>query len=503
MKQTVLMGMVTVALVGSARLVSAQDLATYMPPSCKLDKRHFQVRNAELYVKVATEAQTDDKGEEERAASISSAKRVLTDALDGGEEMNPAVWYFLGRTHALSATILHSEYHKAVPRVRDSIGGLLESELITADSAFTKAKALFPKCADDIDDQRRFLWVPLYNEGATALKDRDLATAREAFRQANLISDDEPFIPYYLGTILVSEGNVAGALLSFKKMIAMGQKEGDYKESYLTSLFNAGRLHHMLKQWDSATVWYAKYREMVPDDPEAITSILRVLQAAGRDEDALTFTDTMLEHADVLTDVNMFSAGLALFQADQFEGAIPVFLAGLKKNRDYRDGVYNLTQSYFALADPAGQEAGEDVSKDEEKARNEAAKRMLKASQHLVKIDPSNENSLRLLAAAFQLTGDTTSTLNLLERMEGLTFNVQVKLFQPTDGGYKVQGTVSNLKEEDTTVPDVIFEFVNTKGKVVTSETVSGTTLAPKGSAPFELNPLGDGIAAWRYKVGG
>ncbi len=505
MKQVVLASVATVVLVGSARPVSAQSFAIYMPPICELDTRHFLVRNAELYVKVATEAQS----EEERTRSVSDAKRVLMDALDGGEEMNPAVWYFLGRTHALSATTLHSEYHKPVPpdrdsvSFRDSIDGLFESELITTDSAFTKAKALFPECADDIDNQRRFLWVPLYNEGAEALGNDDPATAREAFRKADLISDDEPFVPYYLASVLLSEGNVAGALRSFKKTIAMGQKEGDYEESYVTSLFNAGRLHHMLEQWDSAAVWYAKYRQVVPEDAEAITSMLRVLQAAGRDEDALTFTDTILAHADVLTDIDMFSAGVALFQADQFEESVPVFLAGLAKNRHYRDGVYNLAQSYFALANPAGQEAGEDVSPDEEKARDEAAKRMLEVSQHLVEIDPSNENSLRLLAAAFQLTGDTTSTLNLLERMEELTFDVKVELFQLTDGGYRVQGTVSNLKEEDTTVPDVVFEFVDTDGKVVTAETVSGTTLAPKGSARFELNPLGDGIAAWRYKVGG
>ena len=176
---------------------------------------------------------------------------------------------------------------------------------------------------------------------------------------------------------------------------------------------------------------------------------------------------------------------------------------GLAKNGHYRDGVYNLAQSYFALANPADREEGEDVSPDEEKARDEAAKLMLEVSQRLVEIDPSSENTLRLLAAAYQLTGDTTSTRNLLERMEELTFNVAVELFQATDAGYQVQGTISNLKEEDTIVPDVVFEFVDAEGEVVTVETVSGTTLAPKGSAPFELNPLGDGIAAWRYKVEG
>ncbi len=494
----------TVVLMGSVRPGSAQGFTIYMPPICELDTQHFLVRNAELYVKVATET----RSEEQQLRSIIDAKRVLMDALDGGEETNPAVWYFLGRTHALSATILHGEYHEPVPpdrdsvSFRDSLSGLWESELIATDSAFTKAKALFPECGDDIDNQRRFLWVPLYNEGADALGIDDLATAREAFRKADLISDDEPFVPYYLASVLVSEGDVAGALRLFKKTIAMGQREGDYEESYVTSLFNAGRLHHMLEQWDSAAVWYAEYRQVVPEDSEAITGMLQVLEAAGRDEEALTFTDTILAYADVLTDMDVFSAGVVLFQADRFEVAARAFLAGLAKNPYYRDGVYNLAQSYFALANPAGREEDEDVSPDEKKARDEAARRMLEVSQSLVEIDPSNENSLRWLAAAYQLTGDTTATRNLLERMEELTFDVKVELFQSTDGGYQIQGTISNLKEEDTTVPDVVFEFVDAEGNVVTAETVSGTTLASKGSVRFELNPLGDGIAAWRYKVG-
>jgi tetratricopeptide (TPR) repeat protein len=343
----------------------------------------------------------------------------------------------------------------------------------------------------------------LYNEGAEALGNDDMAIAGEAFGRADLISDNEPLVPYYLASVLVFEEDIAGALPLFKKMMAMGQKEGDYEESYVNALFNAGRLHQMLEEWDSAAVWYAKYRQVVPEDPEAITSMLRVLEAAGRDEDALTFTDTILAHADVLTDLDIFAAGVALFQADRFEASARAFLVGSAKNRHYRDGVYNLAQSYFALANPAGREEGEDVLPDEKKARDEAAKQMLEVSQRLVEIDPANENSLRLLAAAYQLTGDTTSTLSLLERIEELTFDVKVELFQRTDGGYQVQGTISNLKEEGTTVPDVVFEFVDTGGEVIATETVSGTTLAAKGSARFEFSPLGEGIAAWRYKVGG
>ena len=471
MKRVVLSSVVAVALLGVAGPVSAQGFVIYMPPNCELDTQHFLVRNAELYLKAATESRSD----EQRDRSIADAKRVLVDALEAGEETNPGVWYFLGRTYAL------------------------EGDLPGADSAFTKSEALYPDCAEDMDNQRRSVWVPLYNAGVEALDVDDLAAAREAFAEADLISNKEPFVPYYLASVLLAQDDVAGALVLFKKTVGMGQTEGDYEESYITSLFNAGRLHHMLQQWDSAAVWYAQYREVMPNDREALASILQVLEAGGRDEEALAFTDTILEYAEAMTDLDIFSVGVSLFQASRHEDAIRAFEVGLQKNRYYRDGIYNLAQSYFAIANP--RDSAETPSEDEQKVRAEAASEMLDVTTHLLDIDPANENSLRLHAAAYQLNGDTAATLDILERIDALTFDVNIELFQPSDSGYQVQATLSNLKEEETSVPDIVFEFVSIDGRVVTSETVSGRTLSSKATDRFEVNAVGEAIAAWRYKT--
>jgi tetratricopeptide (TPR) repeat protein len=401
------------------------------------------------------------------------------DALDGGEESNPAVWYFLGRVYAL------------------------EADLPGVDSAFAKAEALHPECVEDIDNQRRFIWVPFYNDGANALQAGDMAAAREALAQANQVANKEPFVPFYLASVLVQQGDVAGSLPLFKKVVAMGQTEGDYEESYVTSLFNAGRLHHMLRQWDSAAVWYEEYRKVVPDDAEAITGLAQVLEGAGRDDDALAYTDTILAYAELVSDVNLFSAGVSLFQADQFERAIAAFSAGLEKNRHYRDGVYNLAQSYFAIANPGDQEDGPEPTAEEQDRRRDAAENMLEASQRLLELDPANESSLRLLAAAYQMTGDTAATLDWLERIEALRFDVRVESFQRTEGGAQVRGTIRNLKEEETTVPEITFEFLDMNGRVVARETFSGATLASTGSTSFQFNPVGAGLASWRYKIEG
>ncbi len=471
MKRVVWTGVVTMALLGAAGPVSAQGFAIYLPPNCELDTQHFLVRNAELYVKAATEAQSDER----RDRSIADAKRVLMDALEAGEETNPGVWYFLGRAYAL------------------------ESDLLGADSAFTKAEALHPDCAEDMDNQRRWIWVPLYNEGAEALGINDFDAAREALTKADQISNKEPFVPYYLASVLLSLDDIPGALELFKNTVGMGQTEGDYEETYLTSLFNAGRLHHMLEQWDSAAVWYTKYRQVNPHDREAITGFLQVLEGGGYDEEALAFTDTILEYAEAMTDLDMFAAGVSLFQANRYETAVRAFRAGLEKNRHYRDGVYNLAQSYFAIANPG--DSTEAATEEERAVRDEAAREMLAVTNRLQEIDPASEDVLRLLAAAYQLNGDTTATLEALERIEALRFEVRIEVFQPSEGGYQVGGTIANVRDEETTVPDLVFEFLDIDGRVVTTETVSGRTLISKAADRFQLSPVGEGIAAWRYKA--
>jgi hypothetical protein len=107
------------------------------------------------------------------------------------------------------------------------------------------------------------------------------------------------------------------------------------------------------------------------------------------------------------------------------------------------------------------------------------------------------------LAAAYQLNGDTAATLDMLERIEELRFDVRVELFQRTESGAQVRGTIRNLKEEETTVPELTFEFLDLNGSVVARETFSGATLTSTGSASFQFNPAGEGVASWRYKVEG
>ena len=479
MKRLALAGLSTALFLGIAPSASAQDFNIYLPPDCDIDQTHFLVRNASLYVKAATEARSDDQ----RAQSIEAAKRVLNDALDGGEEANAGVWYFLARTYTL------------------------DRDLQGADSAFTRAEDLFPECADDIDTHRRFAWVPLFNEGIEALEADNLPVAQRALTEANYIAHTEPNIPYLLGSVLASAGDSETAIELFKRTVAMDMKDGEYEESYITSFFNVARLYQATEQYDSAAVWYVRYRKLEPDDFESLTGLAQSLDRSGQIELALPYYDSVLERSSELPSLEVFGIGVSMFRAKRFADASRAFSLGLEQNPFFRDGWFNLTQSYFAIANPEderteeAQENRPELSPEEQAVRREASSGMLKAAKELVGLDPLNESANRLLAAAFQLNEETDSTLAMMQRIDSLDVDVSVERFQSTATGYRLEGTISNLKEETVAVPKLVFEFVDAEGNVIVTEVQTASELRSGRRSRFRMSPRGEGIEGWRYRA--
>lgn len=467
------------ATLGAAVLVvapaemQARQMNFYIPPNCELDTQHYLVRNAELYVKAATE--TSDP--EERAGRVADAIRVLQDALDQGEMENAAVWYFLARAYALG------EDHPGT------------------DSSFSKAEALEPSCADDVDTHRRFIWPVLFDEGIAAYEIDDLVTAEAKLSQANVYRHNEPNIPFYLGMSRVRSGQNAAAIDPFKVTVQKSEPDGPHSEIHQIAFFNVARLYHMTQQWDSAAVWYNSYRTLMPDDVEAITGLAIALESGGRLEQAMAAYDTVVARAELVRDVDLFRAGVVFFQARRFDAAVGAFQAGLQKNPHYRDGIYNLTQTYLALANPDDPEDYE-PSPEELAERTDAATAMLENAKQLNEIDPANENAKRLMAAAYQLIGEIDSTQALMDEIESMPFEVNVTAFQAIPGGFAIQGTVQNKQAESVEIPAIVVEFLDVSGAVVATEVFEPGTLSASGSTRFDFRPTLEGIAAWRYRIG-
>ncbi|MEO8479593.1 MAG: hypothetical protein ABI542_08165, partial [Gemmatimonadota bacterium] len=97
--------------------------ATYVQATCDIKNGHFLVSSAATYLKSAGDAKDAVKRTDMLEKGVEVAARAITESDQGG---NGAAWYFLGRN------------------------ALQLGDITMADSAFTKAAALIPECAEDM-----------------------------------------------------------------------------------------------------------------------------------------------------------------------------------------------------------------------------------------------------------------------------------------------------------------------------------------------------------------
>ncbi len=415
MKRFAVLAGVTVALTLGTSEAGAQ-MAQWVPPACKLNTKHFLVNSAQLYLKNATQAKNPDQ----RQTNLKDAGRVLHEAITtGGQADNPAVWYMYGRYY------------------------LLTDSLVAADSSFRKAEKAQPDCADDIALQRRSAWVPHVQAAAEALNKNDYATAKASFRQANAIYQGDPIGFYYLANVFINENQIDSALTYFRKTVEYSDKsDTSQTETYETSIFNMGRLFHQQQQWDSAAAWYQRYRQEKPGDTQALTGLAVVYASAGDTARANKLYDEILMNADNVPALDLFSAGIQLFRDGRYPRAAQAFQAVLKKNPYYRDALYNLSSTYLSM----GSSRDTTLSQAQKDAMaKQVGQQMLPITQRMVQIDGQNRNTLRMLAVAYQYLGDQDATLKALEAAESLPFEVSVQVFQPTQTGHEITGTVNGL----------------------------------------------------------
>src|SRR3989441_11369966 len=100
----------TVAVIGALLVAGVATPAAgqqWQVAKCDLSTKHYLVNSGVLYLRSATETKFADK----RTKDLKDADKVLHEALTtGGQEKNPAAWYYLARYYALQND-LRSEEH--------------------------------------------------------------------------------------------------------------------------------------------------------------------------------------------------------------------------------------------------------------------------------------------------------------------------------------------------------------------------------------------------------
>ena len=462
MKRLTVFSAVAVGLVAVVGQLAAQD--EYQKPSCSLNEGHHNVKSAVTYIKAATE----EESPENRERLLADALRNLDEAASGDQNENPAVWYFLGRAYLL---------------MNDGAG---------ADSALRRAEKLQPECAEDIAYHREVLWVNNVNIAVDSINAGALEGAKGPLRAASSVYREKNAAHFYLGMIFADEGETDSAIAYFKGVTEMGDSVPEGAENYLTAIDNIATLYQQLEEWDSAAVWYQREREANPMNTDAMFGLADAYSNMGENDKAIAIYDSILGGTADMKALDLFNAGVKLFNSDQYILAARAFEAGLEQNPYHRDALLNCANTYLAIANDQDRPAAE---------RNEAGQKMEAVARRLVDVDPMNRGSLRLLAASYQMQTRDDSTVAILGRVDALNYEVVVDISRPMNNGYAVMGRVVNLVDTETVYPTITFEFLDPQGTVVTSEAQAGSSLAGKASDRFQFTQEGE-IVAWRYKIG-
>jgi tetratricopeptide (TPR) repeat protein len=529
-------------LLGPFVLVSALAAqGHWVQPKCDIKSGHFLVNSGLLYLKNAAETRFDDV----RERDLRDANKSLVQALTtGGQDKNPAAWYYLARYYVVrnDATGADSAFRRAeamLPTCKDDI--------------------LFWR--------RNALWVPAFNAGVAALNEQRYDSAVAAFRRATVIYDAEPqafstlaaaffnmpaeaFLPdsafrRMYPNLPDSTARTAydsltrlrydSAAKYFARAVA-GATDPKFVREKWDAMFNTGNALYAARHFDAAAAAYAAYLKEVPNDAQALARLADVLASTGHKDSAMAVYAQIIAHADSMDPLNVLNAGVSIYNAappspdtsrvsadcrreggrnrtgltaiqrrsitvkcdsvarqaskdrdaaaaGNYRLAAQAFEAGLARNPQSRDGLYNLANAYFALRQ---------------------ADKMLLVTQRLVAVDPMNRNSLRLVAQAWQINSHTDSALRYVTLADSLLpVDVSVGLFAPEEQNVSLGGVVSNYHDVPSAPLSLTFEFLDGSGKVVATQALDVPAIPGSGNHAFQLQAIGAGIIAWRYRKTG
>jgi tetratricopeptide (TPR) repeat protein len=435
----------------------------YTPPDCGLKAGHFKVSSAATYLKTGVE--TGVAGN--RARALASGHKVVLEAIEqNGQDKNPAAWYYLGRLD------------------------LQQGDIVGADSAFTKAEALAPKCKEEISKVRYTGWVPLVNAGIDFTKAQNSDSALALFRQANIIYRDKPLAYLNAGVILANMGQSDSAIAYWQKASEIGER-ANLVEDRNAATRNLGAALQRANRHKEAVTVLEKYLGWVPNDTEVKRALVGSYRITGQTEKAQALEKEVGAPPAGPASApggaaSQMNAAIALYNQKNYKDAAAAFEQVIAAEPYNRDALYGLANSYIGLKN---------------------GPKLAEIAARLVEIEPMNQEIVRMLANGQRMSKKETLANKTAVRSLALPITVKMTQFAPVADGATLTGSATGLEPltpQGKPIPaapvTLVVEFLDSKGAVVANQEVQVPALKAGESQPIEAKAQGAGIAAWRYK---
>ncbi|HET7791237.1 MAG TPA: tetratricopeptide repeat protein [Gemmatimonadales bacterium] len=517
------------------------QVTSWVEQRCGISPGDFRINGALLYLQNAYKTRFADQEQKD----MNDARKNLLEALTtGGQTKNPAAWYYLGRYYVklndavgadsafARAEVLAPKCHDDiavwrrvlwVPLINAGVSALNANDQDSAIATFTRANAVYRN-----EPQGLSGLAGIYANWGSA--PADTAALRSTCAAKRTAAQCDSVMRARATRDSILDRTAVDSAVKYYQMEFDQVSDAKYAKDRRTALFNTGVVYTNAKRWPEAVAAYHRYLAQVPGDMQGTVGLATAFQALGMKDSSNAMYQQVLTHADSAQALDLFQAGAAIFQsvqsppdtsalgqscradarkdrtltllkvrqrcdavtsktmadyhtatASQYRLAAQAFEAGLAKNPYYRDGIYNLANTYYVLEDTA---------------------HLMTMVQRLLAVDPLNRNSIRLQAAAWQLKGKPDSTLYYLKVADSMSLDVTVSGFSSDDQGAAVTGVVSNRGKAPSAPGKLVFEFLDVKGAVVSSQDYDLPAVPADGNARLEVHTIGAGIVGWRYHKG-
>ena len=345
-----------------------------------------------------------------------------------------------------------------------------------ANRMFAVAERIYPAYEIDVEPEREAAWAEAFNRGAGEYRDGDAETAIEAWRGAIQIFDLRPEAHRNLAQLLSSEGRYdeaidvyQGALAGLEKRPAtrvfQEQDLLEREEAARATEVSLAQLLLIRNRFAEAEPLLRRQLERDSTNVDVRSNLALALVGLGRDEEARAIYSALLSESG-LEATQLFNLGVALFRADDFDGASRAFQQLTENQRDSRDAWFNYANSLFAAQDWAT---------------------LTSVGDRLIELDPLNENAALITARAYLEAGDQQAALRGVARIRGTPVYVEGLTMRLGAADTRIQGRVAGNQAPAGTPIRLRFAFYNDTGEVG-SEIVNMSAPASGEREPFEVN---------------
>jgi tetratricopeptide (TPR) repeat protein len=357
-----------------------------------------------------------------------------------------------------------------------------------ADRTFARAELLYPAYQLQIEPQRMAAWVQAYDRGVQAYESGDMESAKTEWRNAAVIYDLRSEAHRNLASLLARDGEYDEAIRFYQQAVAglnklpathiLDSTEVEQRAQAAAATDESlGELLMYVNKFAEAEPVLRRQIARDSMDASLLGDLAASLKAQGRAEEAAEIYSDLLSGRS-LESADLFSLGVGLFRAGDFERASEAFLRLTRLRPSSRDAWFNYVNSLLASRDWVA---------------------LAPAGDRLVELDPLGKNVGLIAARAHLENKNEQGALQGIRRVDAAPVYLEGLQMQAIEATTRIQGRVVGNHAEPGSLVRLRFTFYD-EGNELGSQIVEVAAPAAGESTDFDAL-FGQRATGFRYEL--